>query len=226
MTIKNLRITQLLLIAIGFAVVFVFWDKIPDQIPVHYNASGVATKFNSKFREVFFAPVGDLAMFFFFIALPFVAPGYRREPYTLGFAIFATITIASNLFTFTTFWMRHVGIISSDSEIIVYLIPITVMVSGNFMGKLRPNYYFGIRTPWALNNEEVWNRTHRFTGYLWFVCSLFVLVTAIVSHAIFEVVFPYYFLIIFAIPIIYSYYIHRKLKHTNNTPQQLNNLIS
>jgi len=35
---------------------------------------------------------------------------------------------------------------------------------GNLMGKVRRNFYIGVRTPWTLANERVWNATHRFAG--------------------------------------------------------------
>jgi uncharacterized membrane protein len=37
---------------------------------------------------------------------------------------------------------------------------------GNYMGKLRRNFWAGIRTPWTLVNDTVWERTHRFGGWL------------------------------------------------------------
>jgi uncharacterized membrane protein len=47
---------------------------------------------------------------------------------------------------------------------IMFGIGILFMILGNFMGKLRQNYFIGYKLPWTLNNEEVWNKTHRFAG--------------------------------------------------------------
>jgi uncharacterized membrane protein len=44
------------------------------------------------------------------------------------------------------------------------LVGILFIVIGNYMGKIRPNWFMGIRTPWTLSSEEVWNKTHRFGG--------------------------------------------------------------
>lgn len=51
------------------------------------------------------------------------------------------------------------------------------VVIGNVMGKIRPNYAIGIRTPWALADEHVWDKTHRFGGWA-FVAGGIVLVVA------------------------------------------------
>ena len=41
------------------------------------------------------------------------------------------------------------------------------IILGNFMGKIRRNYFVGIKTPWTIDNEEVWNKTTRLSGWLW-----------------------------------------------------------
>ena len=50
------------------------------------------------------------------------------------------------------------------------------IVTGNFMGKIRSNYIFGMRTPWTLSSELSWNKTHRLTGKLLMAFGLIVLV--------------------------------------------------
>jgi uncharacterized membrane protein len=37
---------------------------------------------------------------------------------------------------------------------------------GNVLGKLRSNFFVGIRTPWTLSSEHVWDQTHRWAGRL------------------------------------------------------------
>ncbi len=43
---------------------------------------------------------------------------------------------------------------------------------GNSLGRVRHNYFVGIRTPWTLANEEVWRRTHRFAAPIFVVDGL------------------------------------------------------
>ena len=49
------------------------------------------------------------------------------------------------------------------------------LLLGNFMTKVRPNFIFGVRTPWTLANEEVWDKTHRMAGPAMMAAGLFVL---------------------------------------------------
>ena len=36
-----------------------------------------------------------------------------------------------------------------------------LLVLGNYLGKIRYNFVMGVRTPWTLASEAVWDRTHR-----------------------------------------------------------------
>ena len=48
---------------------------------------------------------------------------------------------------------------------------IVFIVLGNYMPLFRQNFFAGIKTPWALADEEIWNRTHRIGGRCWFACG-------------------------------------------------------
>jgi uncharacterized membrane protein len=37
---------------------------------------------------------------------------------------------------------------------------------GGMMGKIRPNWFVGIRTPWTLSSKAAWVKTHRLGGFL------------------------------------------------------------
>jgi uncharacterized membrane protein len=37
---------------------------------------------------------------------------------------------------------------------------------GNVMGKVRKNFFIGIRVPWTLASERVWNDTHRLGAWV------------------------------------------------------------
>lgn len=61
-------------------------------------------------------------------------------------------------------------------SIIVVSLGVLMLVMSNFYGKIKKNKYFGIRISWTLNNEQVWNKTHRFAGYVGVVAALLMIV--------------------------------------------------
>ena len=80
-------------------------------------------------------------------------------------------------------------------------------VIGNYMPKCKQNYTIGIKIPWTLNNEENWNKTHRFAGFLWVVCGIAIMLTGFLGN--FWIFLPIA-LVMVIVPVIYSYVLHRK----------------
>ena len=81
---------------------------------------------------------------------------------------------------------------------------------GNVLGKVRRNFYIGIRTPWTIANETVWNATHRLGGKLFFLCGLVGFVLALLRA-------PFWLVggILAAgaaVPVIYSLVLYKKLE--------------
>ncbi len=94
------------------------------------------------------------------------------------------------------------------------LLPLTIffllMLIGNYMGNIRPNYFVGIKVPWTLNSDEVWIRTHKMAGKLWFWGSLVAIGLYFVVDK-FEWVMVPLLVILVVVPIVYSYVIYKKL---------------
>jgi len=73
-----------------------------------------------------------------------------------------------------------------------YNLPINVVVPimvgllfifiGNYLGKIKQNWFIGIRTPWTLANEEVWNKTHRVGGWAFIIAGVLFLITPLVAN--------------------------------------------
>ena len=93
------------------------------------------------------------------------------------------------------------------------------IVLGNYSGKVRRNYFIGIRTPWTLASEEVWSRTHRFGGWV-FVIAGIALVALAWAPATTPAEFPLTLLgvtgVAAVVVVVYSYFVYRGLygKHT------------
>ena len=86
-------------------------------------------------------------------------------------------------------------------------IGVLFVIIGNYLPKCKQNYTIGIKIPWTLDNEENWNKTHRFAGFLWVVCGVAIMFTGFFGGV--WVFLPISFAMVLA-PIIYSYLLHRK----------------
>ncbi|MET3878137.1 SdpI family protein [Chitinophaga sp. OAE865] len=92
------------------------------------------------------------------------------------------------------------------------LVFVFLAVCGNLMYNVRPNYFFGIRTPWTLKNETVWRRTHRVGGVVLFIAgTLGFMFSWLVSGQQLHYLMLFVILVSSLVTCGYSYYIYRKI---------------
>lgn len=145
-------------------------DRMPDQVPVHWGLDGQPDRWVSKndIGEVYyFLPLigfGVIALGLF--VLPWLSPknfaveGFRRT-YDYVFAIIAVmLAYMQGIMLTAAIQGGHLPDRALIAGIFVFLALI-----GNVLGKVRPNFWIGVRTPWTLADPQVWDRTHRLAAY-------------------------------------------------------------
>ena len=81
---------------------------------------------------------------------------------------------------------------------------------GNYMSKLRKNFFIGVRTPWTLASDEVWSRTHRLAGWAFALGGIALIVESIVG--VNPLVFTAIIALVVALPVVYSYVLYKKIE--------------
>lgn len=191
---------------------------MPDQLPTHWGISGAVDDWSDKEVTIVLA-----AMPLVFVALLFIVP--RIDPKRRNFASFSGIyrsfTAAICLLLMAVTWMGPLtawGYLSPDSGIVSTLLfgffGLLFIGLGNFMPRIRPNFTFGIRTPWTLASEEVWRSTHRASGPVFVVAGIATLIAALVATSMPTVTFAVMLISVLgatAFAGVYSYLQWRKL---------------
>ena len=67
------------------------------------------------------------------------------------------------------------------TRIVILLVGLLFIMIGNVLGKVRPNHWLGYRTPWTLADVRVWDRTHRFAGWLFVIAGALLAVAAVLN---------------------------------------------
>lgn len=205
-----------LIIIAPLVMVALKWNQFADKIPTHWDMHGDVDQYNGKWA-LFLIPGVNLAMYFLLLVLPKLDP--RAKNYDLFSGVYFTIRIAVTvLLTMVGFviCIASLGIVLDVAMIVQLSVLGLFLILGNSFGKIRPNYFVGLRTPWTLNNEEVWMRAHRFTGKLWVICSLllipciFLLKTEVYAFIFFGMV-----VVMVAVPFVYSYSVHKQVVNKN-----------
>lgn len=179
----------------------IMWDKLPDEMPIHWNAQGEVDSYGSKAFTVF----GLSALMVLFHIVCFLAtlvdPKKKNvdgKPLVLVLWIIPVITLTC----FFSVYSVALGSEISVEKLITFVVGVVFAVIGNYLPKCRQNYTIGIKIPWTLNDEDNWNKTHRFAGILWTVCGVLIAVTSYFTHfAVFIVLVG----LMVAAPIIYSF---------------------
>lgn len=207
-----------ILIAGMFILSAFVWPEAPDRIPTHWNASGEADSYSGKFLGLFMLPLISLSLYPLFFILPKIDP--RRGNYMLFWSKYILIrtiiiTVFAAIHVFVCLWAldHEVNMATAMTMIIGFLF----IFLGNYMGKVRPNWFVGIRTPWTLSSEESWNKTHRLGGWAFVLSGLALIITGIINADL--AIYAVYGSVgaILVIPIVYSYLVWRKDPSTNST---------
>ena len=200
-----------LLLLVSFVAGITAYPLLPDQVPIHWNLQGEADGFGSRWLGAFGLPLVNLGLYIFLRVLPLVDP--RRENYTYFIRFYSRFILvfmaAMTIFYLAALW-AGLGKTMDIGWTVLGTIAVLFIFMGNSMGKVRPNYFVGIRTPWTLANERVWQKTHRWSGRLFVITGVLPLLAMLFSREAAMYALIGAALISAAGSVIYSYIVFRQ----------------
>jgi uncharacterized membrane protein len=157
---------------------------MPNPAPIHWNAAGEVDGYGSPLVATFLAPLIALATLVLMQWLPRLDP--RRESYAQFAGTYRLIMTVLVLF-FAVLELSTVGAALgwpiSIPRVMMIAMGLMFALIGNELGRVQPNYFVGIRTPWTLADPEVWRRTHRVGGRMLAGAGLLMLLLGLVAPA-------------------------------------------
>jgi uncharacterized membrane protein len=161
----------------------IIYSSLPQIVPVHYGISGNVDRYGSK-AEFLVGPgvlMGASALVYLLLKfLPSIDP---KKQVKYGEATFQKIGLGLVVFLaaldFTIiFATAHHGF---QLEKLMYpVIGLMFAFLGNVFNNVKPNYFAGFRTPWALESEDNWRATHRLAGKMWFAGGILITILALI----------------------------------------------
>lgn len=103
---------------------------------------------------------------------------------------------------------------NSNPQFLFVIIGLFFSFLGNYFKTVKPNYFIGIKTPWTIENEEVWKKTHLLGGKMWFIGGILMTLTFVLPNKIQVYTFLGITAIITIVPVIYSYLEFKKISVT------------
>lgn len=187
------------------------YPKMPDRVPTHWNFRGEVDGYSSRSFAVFFFPALTLAMYALFLYLPHLDP--RKASYKQFEGVYHLIMTAIIMFMngiYLIIIMAGLGYVLNVGVLVRLAVSLMFVVIGDQLGRVKPNWFVGIKTPWTLSDEENWRRTHRFGAKTMVLGGVLSLVTLPFSGPAAAVL--YFVLIMGGVlaPALYSYVLFRK----------------
>ncbi len=210
----NNEISLWVIMLLPFAYLMYIWNTLPARVPMHWNIKGEIDRYGSKMELFFLILLMPVFIYLILWFAPKIDPkkkidqmGIKYDRIRLLMLIFISVI---NFYVIYSVQHRSIG----NPNFILLLVGMLYAVLGNYFKTIKSNYFVGIRTPWTLENEQVWKETHRLGGILWFVGGLSIVVASLVLDS--RVNFIYFMtvtVIIALIPIVFSYLRYKNLQN-------------
>lgn len=204
---KAKRVLMVLLMIAPLLMVLLVYGKLPEHVPMHWSIDGTVDRYGNK-SELFLLAGMNVFMGGLFYVLPKVDPKRRNYDrfqgayewmilWILGFmTVVMGITLAETM---------HPGRFDI-AKVMCAMVAILFIFLGNMLPKIKRNYFTGVKTPWALSNDTVWNKTHRLGGKCFVISGVLMLISAFLgSGKIMFGVTMAVIVVIVALPMIMSY---------------------
>lgn len=203
----------ILLILLMFISGIIVYPFLPEKVPAHWNIKGEIDRYESKLWGAFGIPLLVLGIYLGLLYLPYIDP--KRENYPKFEGVYKiiryTFVIIFSLIYFTILYIALGGPENLVPKIVPAVLGILFIVLGNYMPRIKYNWFVGVRTPWTLFNEEVWRKTHRFSGFLFVIAGIFMLISSFLPPYINFFLGIGGVLIATILSVLYSFLIYKKL---------------
>ena len=162
-----------LLMIIGAGIAgLLLWNQLPEQMASHWNENDQVDGYMSRFWGVFLMPLMTLGLFLLFLVIPAIDPLKANIAKFRGvFNLFLVFIIGFMLYIHALTLLWSLGYTGFEmSKAMLPAMGLLFILVGYLMRKAKRNWFIGIRTPWTLSSDYVWDKTHQL-GAILFVAS-------------------------------------------------------
>ena len=174
MSARTTTIVVFVLIAVATLAGLLLWNRLPDQMASHWNVQDQVDGYVSKFWGVFLLPLITLGLCLLFLAIPAIDPLKANIAlFRPAFNLFIVLIVAFMLYVHGLSLAWNLGYTGFKmSGAMLPAIGLLFVFIGFMMRQARRNFFIGIRTPWTLSSDTVWNETHRIGAVLFMISGV------------------------------------------------------
>lgn len=211
MVMETERLAIIALIVLSFAISLYVYPMLPESVASHWGFDGEVNGYLPAVWGAFLMPVLSVILFLIFLAIPMLDPlSENIKAFKKDYDRFIFVMV---LFLFlvhiqTLLW--NLGTRISFNLTMPVLFGGLFFYIGHLLGKVKRNWFIGIRTPWTMSNDVVWEKTHRFGGWLFKAIGILAVLSILLPAGAMIIVIALIIAAVIAI-IVYSYLAYRDL---------------
>lgn len=151
-----------------------FYGKLPEEIPIHFDINSQPDNYAAKWFVIFIIPMLTGILQLICCAFAFDREGDKipDKVKTVSRFIIPVVTVLLEIVTI----MFALERLDNVGTVMMIFLALMMMILGNYMPKCRRNSTFGIKIPTTLKSDHVWDKTHRFAGRLWIIAGIAVII--------------------------------------------------
>ena len=188
----SIKLAALLVVLASFLVSAYFYPLLPDEIASHWDASGNVNGYMPKLLGLFLVPLVTLALVAIFLVIPKIDPLKQNiKKFRGNFDSFVLLLVLFMLYIQVLTILWNIEIKVGITQALAPAFGLLFYYSGVLIEKSKRNYFIGIRTPWTLSSDRVWDKTAKVGGRLFKISGIIMLLGVFLpSYTIFLVIVP------------------------------------
>lgn len=174
MSTRTTTIIVLILLVGATLTGLLLWNRLPDPMASHWGTNDEVNGYMTKFWGVFLMPLITLGMFLLFLAIPSIDPLKANiAQFRDVFNLFIALIVAFMVYIYILTLRWNLGYTSFGmSKAMLPALGILFFFVGYMLRKAKRNFFIGIRTPWTLSSDRVWEETHRLGSVLFMISGV------------------------------------------------------
>jgi len=209
---KKMLIGAFFIIVLSFIIGIASYNSLPSTLASHWGSNGNVNGYIPKFWALFLLPLISLGMLLLFYFIPRIDPlkkNYEKFRKYFDSFIFVIILFLFYIYLLTILWNFHV--LFNMTTALIPALGFLFIYIGAILRNIKRNWFIGIRTPWTISSDKVWDKTHRLGSILFQISGIIMILGIFFDD--FIVYFILVPIIVSAVAlVVYSYLEYRKLE--------------
>jgi uncharacterized membrane protein len=188
------------------------YPRMPEMAASHWNAAGQVDGYMPRFWAAFLMPMVSVGLLLLFLVIPSLDPLKANiAKFRSYYNSFIALIIVFMLFIHGVTLAWNLGYDQFNMSVaILPAVGLILIFSGIVTMKAKRNFFIGIRTPWTLSDDTVWEETHKLGGKLFIAAGIITMLTVFMGESGIWIMLPAALLAGF-VPVVYSYILWRRI---------------